>query len=177
METSDGADAIEVSEEDFPAFRDLGNGLSVFYLLDEGDYFAYVQRKDLLGAGITEEVLHDTAIANLETLCAGTLEVREYGEIFAVTLDGSFEASLLLLDRLWETTLRETSGGEYVACIPSRDVLAYSNPNSMKGVRELRDIVERVWAEDDHLITRTLYMRNGGAWNPYMSNHALHSDR
>jgi hypothetical protein len=82
-----------VAEGEFPACHDLGNGLTVYYLLDLGDRFEYVQRKDLTMPGLTVETLHESAVSNLSELCRGQLKVTEHGDIYAVTVDSCFEAS------------------------------------------------------------------------------------
>ena len=38
--------------------RDLGNGLLVAYLVDEGSTYGYVQYRDLQSSGVTEAELH-----------------------------------------------------------------------------------------------------------------------
>jgi len=41
---------------------DLRNGLLVAYLVDEGDYFQYVQRQLLVGATLTAAALQQNAL-------------------------------------------------------------------------------------------------------------------
>ena len=156
-----------VAEDEFPAFFDLGNGLSVYYLLDLGDRFEYVQRKDLIAQGLTVEAVHEAAVSNLSALCRGQLQIAEYGDIHAVTVDGCFEASTLLLDRLWEDALKDTVSEGFLVAIPARDVLAYCDAGSSQGISELRAVVARTWPDGDHLLTQTLYKRTGHGWRPY----------
>lgn len=49
---------MEVSELDAPVITSLNNGLLVGYLIDQGEYFQYVQQRHLADARMTEAALH-----------------------------------------------------------------------------------------------------------------------
>lgn len=87
---------------DEPVLRPLGNGLLVAYLVDQGDHFTWVQRRHLVAEGVMPAQLHDQALSNLGAKATEMLRVTDQGEFFACFLDGNFEASLLLLDELWD---------------------------------------------------------------------------
>src|SRR6185369_3492411 len=46
---------VDLSEGDSPALRNLGHGLLVSYLVDEGDYYSYVQERHLAESDVTLE--------------------------------------------------------------------------------------------------------------------------
>jgi uncharacterized protein YtpQ (UPF0354 family) len=160
-------DTMIVSEDEFPAHTDYGNGLSCFYLMDKGDHFEYVLTSDLLKNAETVTSLDHKARSNLAVMAAEQLEVRRHGNIFIATMGGDFEASLLLLSHLWDETLAHTIQGDYVASIPARDVLSYCDSESEAGIKELRNIIDRVWPGGDHLISRNLYRRQNRRWVIY----------
>lgn len=81
------------------------------------------------------------------------MQVQPYGSIFAVIAGGNFEASLLLLDGLWERAFRQFVSGDYAVAIPSRDVLAFGDAGDAKVRVELRAVIDRVWPPGDHLRT------------------------
>jgi len=164
--TGDPAPAVSLSGDDAPVLRALLPGLLTAYLVDEGDSFAYVQGRDLRGAGISQEQLHSQAVANLAELADQQLTIRENGPVSALFLDGNFEASLLLLDDLWTDRLREYARDPIVA-IPARDILAFCDVESTAGVSELRAVVKRVWPTGDHLLSENLYRRVDGIWRVY----------
>ena len=160
---------IEVSELDEPVISDLSNGLLVGYIVDQGDHFQYVQRRHLADANLTEAVLHQKAVDNLATLLRnkGT-KIRPYGEAFAVFFGGNFEASLILIDALWDEHLAHLAPNGCIIAIPNRDILAFCDAKSSAGLEELRQIVQRVEG-GDHPITSTLYRRVPSLriWRPY----------
>ena len=159
---------LQISHEDSPVLRDLGNGFVVAYVVDEGGQFRYVQNRDLIQSGATEEDLHQTGIDNLYILAEQHLRVQIYGSIFAVFMEGNFEASVLLLDTVWEASLSEHVRGGFVAAAPARDVLAFGDVSSPHAIAELRAVVDRlVRSGADHPLTTSLLHRRDGGWVAY----------
>jgi hypothetical protein len=136
---------FHLSAVDQPVITQLGYGMLVAYLLDEGERFLWVQE-------------------NLESIAAKKLKVRDVGGFHAAFLDGVFEASLLLVDSLWDRQLKPLVSTSFVACAPSRDVLAFCDQNSNSGIVHLRQVIERVWPRGDHLLSQNLFERKAGRW-------------
>lgn len=105
----------------------------------------------------------------METLLSeNSVKVRPYGDLFAVLFDGNFEASLILIDALWDEHLAHLAPDGFVAAIPNRDILVFCDAKSETGVERLRSIVSRAKGLD-HPITSTLYLRTPSTrtWQPY----------
>lgn len=156
-------DAI-VRGGDAPVLKDLGNGLLVAYVIDRGDRLQYVQHRHLEASGIVESELHNHAVHNLTSLATDKLRVEPHSKVFAVFLDGNFEASLILLDDLWDKSFARWVVTGFVVAIPTRDILAFCEIDSLEGVTELREVVARTNAGGDHLLTPVLYRRQGRNW-------------
>jgi uncharacterized protein YtpQ (UPF0354 family) len=163
---SDGRVAIELSESDSPVIRVLGHRLLAAYLVDEGESFAYVQHRHLAEAGLSEEDLHAVALQNLAALAGELVEVRSYGNIYAVLMGGNFEASLVLLDEFWSDWCSHLVPNGYVAAFPARDILAFGDSCSAEVINELNQLCQRGNADVDHPLTNTLYRRVGTSWLP-----------
>jgi uncharacterized protein YtpQ (UPF0354 family) len=157
---------VRLSQPDSPVLRDLKNGLLVAYLVDEGNGFTYVQHRHVSDAGLTLDELHEAGVSNLHKIADDRIRVQEYGSVFAVFLDGNFEASLILVDWLWSQALAHLVKSGFVAAIPARDVLAFCDAESTQGLSELRQIVGRL-EKGDHLLTPVLYRRAQGQWSRY----------
>jgi len=158
--------AVSLPESDSPVILDLRNGLLVAFLVDNGQFFSYVQHRHLVEAGITITQLHEYGLANLKQIAKQKLQVRECGPIYAVFLDGNFEASLILLDDLWDKRFSHLVQGEFIAALPARDVLAFGDSSSAEAITELSNVVSRV-AGGDHLLSSSLYRRQGSHWRQY----------
>ena len=134
---------------------------------DEVDY-KYVQYRHLEQDRIDEAELHRIGLGNLAELVEKReTRVQHYGNVFAVLMGGDFEASLLLLDGLWDGNFRQFVRGEYAAAIPARDVLAFCDASSAEGIDELRQIISRIHPSGDHLITDKIYGRCYSKWQPW----------
>jgi uncharacterized protein YtpQ (UPF0354 family) len=155
---------IALGADDSPVIRDLGNGLLVLYVVDAGRSFEFVQHRHLSPAAMDPEGLHAAAMANFIAFIAERTRLQAHGAIFALFLDGNFEASLLLVDSLWDESLAEYAPGGFVVAAPARDVLAFAEAGSASGIDELRGLVSRVFPGGDHLIASDLYHRRASRW-------------
>lgn len=156
---------VTLSGDDEPILRPLGNGLVVAYLVDEGDRFVWVQQRHVTAEGVTQVELHQQSLLNLDRKANEMLSVTDLGSFFACVLDGNFEASLLLLDNLWDKQLSELVPNGFIAGVPARDILMFCDSNSEPGMKEISERIERVWPEGDHLLRRELYVRDNRSWH------------
>jgi uncharacterized protein YtpQ (UPF0354 family) len=163
----DPAPVVTLDGESSPILKKLAGGLLVAYLIDEGNRFSYVQGRDLRAAGVDAEQLHAHAVANLAKVAAGRVTIRQNGPTWAVFFDGNFEASLILLDQLWDKSLREHHHGMPAVAIPARDILCFCDSSSADGIAELRAVIGRIWPRGDHLISNQIFQRQGGRWVPH----------
>jgi uncharacterized protein YtpQ (UPF0354 family) len=163
----DPGPVMEVSEQNAPVLRKLVAGILVAYVIDAGNLFSYIQGKDLVAAGIDADQLHARAVENLRRAAKGRVTIRQAGAVWALFFDGNFEASLILLDELWDRALHQYHGGRPVAAFPARDVLCFCDASSSDGILELRGVVGRVWPTGDHLLSDGLFQRKAATWVPY----------
>jgi len=160
------AQAVAATEGEAPVIDLLENGLMVVYLVDEGDRFVWVQHKHCQAIGADPRGLMDFGLANLSRLAAKQLRLGQVGALYVIQLDGHFEASLVLLDDLWDRALKAYTPQGAVVAIPARDVIAFCDAGNTQGVQELRDMAARVVAEGDHVLTPQLFRRQDEAWIP-----------
>jgi hypothetical protein len=158
---------IRVDDEQSPVIDLLDNGLMVVYLVDEGDRFVYVQHKHANAIKADPRGLLDFGLANLSRLAEAKLKLFRHGAIHGLQLDGQFEASLILLDKLWDEALAQFTPHGAIVAIPARDVLAFCDADDTAGIAELRALAQRVTAVSDHLLTPQLFRRIDGAWQPF----------
>ena len=81
-------------------------------------------------------------------------------------LDGDLEASLLLVDHLWEQ-IGPQLPGDLIAAVPSRDTLAVTGSEVPGGIAALTQATDRVWRASQVrlLLTRSLLIRQGQSWS------------
>ncbi len=166
----DESDCITLSPEDEPVFKNYGNGLLAAYLVDEGKFFSYVQYRHLTEAGISKDTLHNIGLDNLVEMVNENLEIHQTDGVFVVILGGNFEASLLMIDELWDDSLAFMVEQSFVACVPARDILAFCDSGSQEGIEKLKDLVDRAWELDcDHRISKDLYFRENATWKRFVN--------
>ena len=161
---------VALGQGDSPVLRDLGNGLLVAYLVDEGDLFTYVQHHHLVEAGLSEAKLHEQALLNLSSVIGSQVEVRKFGSIYVVTAGGAFEASLILCDEFWSSWYEDLASEDFIAAFPARDILAFGDSSNAETMGELRELCARTAGSVDHFLTTTLYRRDGSVWSPIFSH-------
>jgi hypothetical protein len=168
------ASRLRIPPGQYPVTKSLGNGLLVNYLVDAGHRFTYVSYDSMSDASLTEEDLHRTATSNLAKIAESRLSVRAYDGFYVVTMGGHFEASLLLIDDLWNGSFRSVVPGQYVVAIPARDILAFGDAASGPAMGGLRALIQRSRENHvDHRITDTLYVRSGAVWQPFEDSGGL----
>src|SRR5260221_12634955 len=92
--------SIKLSRDDSPVIKNLENGLAVCYVVDKGDRFQYIQFRDTNKDKITIDELHFIGIQNIEKLARKNMRIQRHESIFPVLMEETFEASLILMDRL-----------------------------------------------------------------------------
>ena len=158
---------LKVARADEPVIRAYNDELCICYLVDRGSSFRYVQNRDLECEEISADRLHEIGLRNLlNQTSRRNARVQSYQNIFAVLVGGDFEASTILLDRLWERDFRQFVRGDYAAALPARDVLAFCDSSSKQGLQELCSLIARVTPTGDHLLSQKIYVRRDGTWQP-----------
>lgn len=167
----DNSSVIALAQDDSPVLRPFVDPLLISYAVDAGTHYELVQNRHLQKDGIDEQTLHRIGLENLGRLVnERPTRVHPYGNIFAVTMGGDFEASLILLDSLWDEHFRPFVPGDYAAVLPARDVLAFCDASSAAGLDELRQVVQRVFTTGDHVLADRIYGRRSNQWEPLRGN-------
>ena len=162
-----GGPVVQLPPEATPVVRGYSDDLCICYIVDCGKHYKYVQECHLSLDGIDRDELHRIGLLNLRAAVAQRqARVQPYQGVFAFLMRGDFEASIILLDDLWDGEFRQFVTGEYAAAIPARDLLAFCDSSSADGIAELQRIIERVQPTGDHLLTRAIYVRRDSRWQP-----------
>jgi len=157
-----------LSEENSFVHTFFNEDLIITFLVDDyqNNYFHYVQHKHISGEGLDEEQLLEIGKDNLYKLAdEKELRVHTLTEgCFALILDGNFEASLIVLDDLWDHSLKEFVSNGYAVAIPARDILVFCDCNAGNGIEKMKGIIEKVWEDGDHLLIDKILVRSEGKW-------------
>ncbi|MBS1189757.1 MAG: hypothetical protein H6R10_1549 [Rhodocyclaceae bacterium] len=160
-------EGIQLSEDDEPVVLAMKGVFGVVYVIDEGQGLSYVNLGQVRAAGISLEELHRIGVDNLRALVDQSqrgLRVHALGNSHGLVLDGHFEASLVLVDELWDGPLKAYLPNGPVVAMPSRDVCAFCDAASADGIAELKGVSARVGEGGKHLISPQLFARKGENW-------------
>jgi hypothetical protein len=154
-----------------PVVRAVKGVFGVMYAIDEGNSLAFVNMGDVRAAGITLDQLHEISLRNLAAKVndkTAGLKLKRLENSFGLVLGGYYEASLVLLDNLWEGPLKAYIPNAPLVTIAARDICAFCDKASAAGKAELKGICDRVSQRGDHLISREMFTRNAdGRWLKY----------
>jgi uncharacterized protein YtpQ (UPF0354 family) len=158
---------IQLPDADLPVFRCTKGVFGVAYLVDEGQGYTHVTKRDLQEAAMSLEDLHQIGMRNLFALAKRTqppLRLVPRADCFAVVQDGQFEASLVLLDVLWDQVFKDRTPNGIVMAIPARDSLLFCDRDSKTGMDELKMLVQRAKNGNTHFLSDALFTRKDGTW-------------
>jgi len=150
-----------------PVMRATGGLFAVCYLVDRGDHFVWVNKSELEASGLTRDQLHVAGLFNLGGVINRKpgLRVLPQGSFNGLVMGGDHEASLVLLDELWDQSLKEHYSGAPVVAIPVKDICAFCDEGSMEGIDRLRAIIDRHVKKGDKIICDRLLVRRGNRWH------------
>jgi len=132
----------------------------ITYVVDEPGALVFVRERDVPKKGDAREELHARAIANLRRHAERkTVRFEPRGATHRARLDGQHDASLLLLDELWDSPGRVAGHeGDLLAIVPARSTLVFTGTNRAGGLEELRA------QTDKPSLSRELLVRRDRRW-------------
>jgi uncharacterized protein YtpQ (UPF0354 family) len=139
--------------------------LHVAYGRDSERGMAYLNESDRVRLGLGLPELRKVAMANLHRILDSPRRVGD-GPVYMIVADGTYESSLLLADKLWESQASVVKG-DIVAAVPARDVLMFTGSESPDGLEQLRKEVQKIHKEASHVISKTLLVRRNGRWEKF----------
>lgn len=147
------------------ASESLVADLFVVYAFDRPQSMAYATFPELAAFG---PGLREAASSNLRKRLPPELGTRGDGKSFLFVAGGNHEASLLLLDEVWEQ-LRASLPGDAIACALARDVCLVTSTGTPGGLPSLRTARDHICAAGtpSNFISRTILVRKGGQWTRF----------
>ncbi len=145
----------EPAASDVVLFDRLGPDLAIIYAEDRPKDLRLFTARHFRETAIERTRLRALAIENLRRII-GDIEYKDYGGTYMLIADGANEASLLLLPELW-TRQRLKVDGEFVVAVPTRDVLVVTGSNDSDGIRRIRALAEKAFADGPYSISPKLY--------------------
>ncbi len=141
-------------------YDDFSGDLIVFYAEDLPGAMRFLLRKDLETAAVKEEGLRELACANLKRLLP-KVELHGSDGSYLIAAGGTYEASLLLLDSIWNRGQIDVRG-DIVVAIPTRDLLLVTGSEDSEGITKIRETVRDAYDTGAYKLTPKLFVRRDG---------------
>lgn len=167
VEPEGAGDTFAVPAEEILVGERLTDELLVAYVFDLPGMFRYVSPGDCARLQLAPGDLRPLAVRNL-TRRRGRPRIRQASAAATFVLDGDLEASLLLVDHLWEQIAPQLPG-DLIAATPSRDTLVVTGSQVPGGTATLTRGVDAVWRNSQArlLLSRSLLVRHEGSWSVF----------
>lgn len=167
VEPEGAGTAVPVPAEDVLVAEEFAGGLLVTYVFDLPGMFGYVSPGDCARLQLAPGDLRSLAVRNL-TRRRARPQIREASAAATFVLDGDLEASLLLVDHLWEQ-IGPQLPGDLIAAVPARDALAVTGSQVPGGIAALTRAVDTVWDKSSArlLLSRSLLIRQAASWSVF----------
>jgi hypothetical protein len=151
-----------VRTEGGPLSQHLVGELWIQYAVESRNAFASLGPQDLEPLRIEPRALKRMALDNLRQRIP-PVHVTGHSGRYILTLPGEgghFEASLLLLDEVWEHQATLVKG-DVVAALPARDLLFVTGTEEAQGLDQVKALMTQ---NVEHPLSQQLLVRRAGAW-------------
>jgi uncharacterized protein YtpQ (UPF0354 family) len=141
-------------------YDEFDEELVVLYAEDLPNNVRYLVPDDLEHVQVRREGLRALACANLQRILP-RIQFHQTSGVYLIGAGGTFEASLLLLDSVWEDP--ELCGpGELIVSIPTRDMLLAIRSQSAEDVEKMKFIAGMAYRTGTYRLTPRLFIRRHG---------------
>ncbi|MBS1992334.1 MAG: DUF1444 family protein [Cyanobacteria bacterium SZAS LIN-3] len=112
------------------------------------------------------ELLKGTAMRNIERMLAQKVSLKPQGAIFNVTAGGTYDPSLILLDRYVKDMAGKVNG-RLVAAIPTRETLFICGDATPGALAQLRQTTEQAARRSKMPVSENLFILDDGQWRVF----------
>lgn len=151
-----------------PARYPLAADIVVAYAEDGADQLRFLSANEMEALNLPSEQLAATAVENLRSRIDNIRRIGE-GPLYMLAAGGTFEASLLLMESVWDDQEKSVDG-RIVVAVPSRELILFTGENSTSAIQQMRSAVNDIHTDGSYLISRKLLLRDGKRWIPFDSD-------
>jgi uncharacterized protein YtpQ (UPF0354 family) len=139
----------------------FAGGLTVYWVIDSPTSTESFSADDLVRSGLTQQALADRALANLHAY-AVDVQRDDLDGVWALRLDGYYEASLMLLPDVWVDIDKQL--GTVIAAPVARDVMLYADGDDPEAERMLRIVAAHSFANVPYAISPDVFRWDVDHW-------------
>jgi len=146
-------------KEPWVVYEKYNSALIIVYGENTETSIKYFTQEDFGKLSIPKDSLRSLAVKNLKEILP---EIQSKGDngTFMVTAGGDFEASLILLTRIW-TDDNFKVNGDIVVAIPNRDMLMITGSKDEQGIKTIKDITDDSFTNGNYQVSPHLFKWDG----------------
>jgi uncharacterized protein YtpQ (UPF0354 family) len=152
-----------------PEFMDLheeyNSELWIFFAEDTPANMRFLSRKDLVALDLDTNSVRAVAVKNLPALIPRP-QLTESNGFYRLQAGGDYDASLLLLDKIWSTGQIQVDG-EIVVAVPARDMLLITGSSNSVAVAKVRELAKNMAADAPYRLTPELFVYSAGKFEVF----------
>ncbi|MCC6123715.1 MAG: DUF1444 family protein [Pirellulales bacterium] len=152
--------------EDFDQVYGLYNDeLVILYAEDTTNNIRYLTKKAFESLKLEMPELRAFAVKNLKNLLP-KIELHGSNGTYMMTAGGTYEASLLLFDSIWQSGQVKVDG-DIIVAIPSRDLLLITGSKNEEGLEKLQQAACETVKNGAYQLTTQLFVYKNGTFVPF----------
>ena len=151
-----------------PVYEDFSPDLIILYAEDSPKNIRYLTPKDLEALKIEKKDLRSLACENLKRVIP-KIERHGTNGLYMLTAGGDYEASLLLLDSLWNNSQMPVQG-EILVAIPTRDLLLVTGTGHPEAVEKVKQMANKSFEEGSYRLTPKLFIYRNGRFSDFKTS-------
>lgn len=152
--TTSGLENIEE-----PLNIEFVDNLFIYFAVDKGDSFAYLNKTDLKDLGIQLEELKARAIDNLiQSFNKKGVSIEGDENMLMIKFDQNMESSLLLVETLWTQVIAKLKENIIIA-VPSRELLIITTESNKNAINQLREGAADLYSSGRYKLTQNLLIK------------------
>lgn len=157
-------EALALSQEDSPVVLPFAADIVVMYAFNLPHRLQYISHREMAQLGVSESELHAKAIENMPRHLS-EIKLNDLNNgVFGVSCGGTLEASLLLLEPVWQQ-LAPYLPGIPLAAVPARDLLIVSGSKQPNAFARIKQAGNTALHDPSQEISKLVLWRQGSRWD------------
>jgi uncharacterized protein YtpQ (UPF0354 family) len=160
----DSKHEITFDDDDQPIKQTWLGNLSIFYVVDTGDKFTLIQKRDLTDVWTINKI-HEVALTNLDRDVEYKFTKTNFGG-HGLIAGGDHEAGALCMTGIWEWC-SETIDDNLIVAVPAKDIVMMVPEKDIEKIDKLKEMVTDIFKDGERLLTKQLYKfdRQTSSWS------------
>lgn len=150
-------------------YEKLNDVLYILYAFDTPTSIRFMTEDDLTDVGVEKNQLKTLAKENLKRTIPQIGLQGDPASISMLVADGTYEASFILFDDMWNKEQFPVKGN-IVVYIPTRDLVLITGSEDEEHLALVHDILYNQGNEWSHIVSEVGFVRRENAWHVFNAN-------